>query len=78
MQLADALKNSVVMVQFKKADGSVRDMMCTLLEHHIKIKTVSRNTMPRSVITVWDIEKEDWRSFKPDSVIKFEVVKNDK
>lgn len=74
MNIVQALNNNIVRVSFKKSDGSVRDMLCTLLEQHIKIKTVSRNSVPRNVITVWDVEKDAWRSFKPDSVIEYSVV----
>lgn len=72
--LIDMLRAHVMSVRFKKADGSIRDMMCTLLDSHIKVKTASKSAGPAGIITVWDIEKDAWRSFKIDSVIEVAVA----
>jgi len=61
--------------QFQKVDGSLRDMYCTL----------NPNTLPESgtelvsqakpgILTIWDIEKDSWRSLRYESVIGFKFL----
>ena len=69
--LQDCLLTNVVLVRFKKADGSIRDMQCTLMEDYIGVVSHSNTSGPEHLITVWDIENEGWRSFKVDSVLTF-------
>ena len=62
-------------VSFVKANGERRDMECTLdpailpipMQPELKteIKKVNENVLP-----VWDTQKEAWRSFRLNSVIK--------
>lgn len=62
-------------VIFTKNDGSTRTMVCTLNEKEIpkdRIPSEKRKTNLDSV-PVWDLEKNDWRSFRVDSVEKFIV-----
>lgn len=64
-----------VIVTFTKTDGSKRAMRCTLdpkkaIPHEKKterVKTVSDNVMP-----VWDVEKQQWRSFRLDTISSVE------
>ena len=65
-------------VKFKKVNGDLRDMTCTLKEDIIPSAT---KTDPMSqkkiraindeVIPVWDVKAEGWRSFRVDSVVSF-------
>lgn len=73
------LKESIVDVTFTKADGTVRNMACTLLEEKIppvflngteQMEQKTRKTNP-DVIAVVDIDVNQWRSFRVDSVTKF-------
>jgi len=71
------LKKTVVTVNFKKKDDSLRKMICTLNEDYLPdIDLVNNKRMksdnPES-IAVWDIEKQSWRSFRVDSVINYET-----
>ena len=75
-ELINMLKNAVVFVRFKKADGTIRDMRATLLEDYISVKTASKSNGPEHLITVWDVDKDAWRSFKIDSVIEFKEQDN--
>lgn len=58
-------------IHFKKKDGTIREMKCTLQESKTilyekktdRVKAVSEDTCP-----VFDIEKQEWRSFRFDSV----------
>lgn len=60
-------------VVFKKKDGTERKMLCTLNPTMVKeyekkterTKTVSEETCP-----VYDLDKQEWRSFRYDSVIE--------
>jgi ribosomal protein L19E len=70
--ILNLLKQGVIEVKFKKVDGSERVMKCTLLESYVKPheKTTDREKkVNEDVISVWDVEKEGWRSFRYDSVI---------
>ena len=62
-------------ITFTKRDGSEREMHCTLVEEAIpqdkqpKTKTEGSSTAG-SAVRVFDIEKQEWRSFRWDSVTK--------
>jgi hypothetical protein len=58
-------------VVFTKKDGTERSMLCTLEESQIPIDKLPKNTgKPKSddAMAVFDIEKQEWRSFRFDSV----------
>ena len=66
------LKEAVIAVKFKKVDGTERLMHCTLLADRIvpHEKTTDREKkINEDVASVWDVEKDAWRSFRYDSVI---------
>ncbi len=74
--LDTALKSSVVHVTFTKVDGSMRVMKCTKnLELVPTEKYPAQSALPttvnESIHRVFDIEKQDWRSFRKDSVISW-------
>lgn len=74
--LIDALQKGVVTVKFTKVDGTERSMSCTLQESLIgtyEKKTEREKAVNESVVSVWDVEKEGWRSFRYDSVISMNV-----
>jgi len=64
-------------VTFTKKDGTTRDMQCTLVEGRIpadkkptqESATTSSQTSG-SAVRVFDTEKNEWRSFRWDSVTK--------
>lgn len=74
----DLLRKTIVTVQFMKADGNLRNMVCTLLPEHIPADQQPKSPgngepfipreWPEDVIRVFDIEKGAWRSFRLDSV----------
>lgn len=71
-EVLDLLRSTVLTVNFTKADGSARDMKCTLLEDHIpseqKPKPGTKSGWPEDVLRVFDVEKSAWRSFRLDSI----------
>ena len=67
------LTNGVVQVNFEKVDGTLRRMNCTLVTEYMKVlEDVESSSKKRasnsSVASVWDLDKNDWRSFRYDSV----------
>ena len=69
------LKESECRVIFKKVNGEERDMKCTLMESklpELKSKPDDKKRQPNeSVIRAFDINKQEFRSFKVDNVISF-------
>lgn len=67
-----------VYVTFEKKDGSMREMRCTLKEGVIPTfekKTETERKKNDEVMAVFDLDKNEWRSFRFDSVkeVKFEI-----
>ena len=63
-RLVDNLKPGIVQIKFRKVDGSIRDMRATLVPDIIGIETYSISKGPEHVQCVWDVDKEEWRSFR--------------
>lgn len=63
---------SGVRVVFTKVDGTERSMLCTLAESNIPVshqpKTKSDTSTSGSAVRVFDVEGQQWRSFRWDSV----------
>jgi hypothetical protein len=73
--LKDLLRESAITVTFTKKDGSERAMYCTLLENKIPAEKTPKGTGKKEnseSLAVFDLEKEEWRSFRWDSVKKIE------
>jgi hypothetical protein len=80
-EMKDYLRTSdYCMVNFKKADNTIREMKATLNEAHMPVderptedqKNYAYNDDgEHSVIRVWDLDKEAWRSFRVDRVCLF-------
>jgi hypothetical protein len=67
------LTTDIVNIKFKKADGSERLMKCTLLEGWVKEyekKSEKTRKVSEDTLSVWDVEKDGWRSFRYDSIIE--------
>ena len=74
------LTEGVAEITFTKVDGTERTMKCTLnskivpqvINEKEPAKTKTQNP---DVISVWDVEKEGWRSFRWNSIkgLKFDV-----
>lgn len=76
--LTGILRDFVVEVKFSKKDGTDRVMRCTLQESSIPESAKPKGTnraVSEDSIRVFDTEKNEWRSFRWDSVksIRFEV-----
>ena len=75
--LISHLKFGPVTIYFTKKDGTERKMNCTLKEENIvqyekkteRVKTLNEETCP-----VFDLEKNEWRSFRYDAITKVEFT----
>ena len=75
----DLLHSNVMEITFKKKDGEMRTMRCTLKPSLIpKVEPVAeseekktKRKQPTTSIAVWDLDAQGWRSFMIDSVQTF-------
>jgi len=74
-ELLAALRTGTINVTFTKKDGTDRNMRCTLREEMVPTEAwpTGENTRKSSdeVIAVFDLEKDDWRSFRVNSVTSY-------
>jgi len=62
-------------VVFRKKDGTIRTMICSREDDAIDAAGgAGTNGSPGSVMTVVDLEKNAWRCFKPETVLRFESL----
>jgi hypothetical protein len=70
--LRSVLKDSVVTIRFTKKDGDERVIKATLKEDLIPFDMIPKGTSTRKKSeesqSVFDVEKDEWRSFRWDSV----------
>lgn len=74
--LEEALRYTVVEVEFVKKDGEVRLMKCTLEPGLIprEQQPIGTGTSGVEVCAVFDVEKQGWRSFRYDAVNWFKIT----
>ena len=77
--LKEQLKNNILLVTFRKTDDTIRDMKCTLMESYLPKVEITETTEKTkkgnpNIVSVWDLDKNSWRSFRLDSIIKIETV----
>ena len=75
--LISHLKYGPVTVYFTKKDGTERKMDCTLKEENIvqyEKKTERVRTLNEETCPVFDLEKNEWRSFRYDALTKVEFT----
>jgi hypothetical protein len=75
--LINELKVSVMKIKFKKLDGETRIITCTLndqlLPKVLNEDNVDKKPRKKSLntLSVWDLEKNDWRSMRWDNIMEF-------
>ena len=75
-KLTDHLFKGIVHVNFMKKNGDMRYMRCTLVKDKIPVdqhpkswnSTEPKEQEKKNVVTVYDLDKKEWRSFRKDSV----------
>lgn len=71
-EIRDILRKDVATVTFTKKNGETREMICTLLEQYLP-EVNGNSVFNDEIVTVWDLEKGAWRSFRTDSVISLQT-----
>lgn len=74
--ILDWLRSGVVEISFEKKDGTERMMKCTLAQDNIPEDKLPKGTGQSSndtVQKVFDVEKQEWRSFRWDSLKTYNV-----
>ncbi len=75
--LVENLRRNVCWVSFRKAKGELRDMRCTLnpeLMGQYEKKTERTKPVNELTLPVWDMDKNEFRSFRVDSVLNLRVA----
>lgn len=74
LTLKETLRNGVHTVTFEKADGTIREMRCTLNDQYLPQLLTEQNEASKvrnenpNVLAVWDVDNNGWRSFRVDSI----------
>lgn len=68
--LTGLLKDSIVEITFTKKDGTERIMKCTLQEKYLPETVGSERKKNEDALAVFDLDMNDWRSFRWDSIKK--------
>ena len=72
--LLEALTNNVCTVTFTKVNGETRVMPCTLKDDVIpKLEHKGTKKLNDSVVSVWCLDKKEWRSFRVDNVVDLQI-----
>ena len=78
-EFIEMLEDGVVTVTFTKINGETRVMPCTLHEAivpPVEPKVLVEGQAPRkrdpNVISVWCLDKQEWRSFRWENVVGFQ------
>lgn len=78
-ELRSKLKTGPMTVTFRKADGSIRKMTCTMDMQAVPeasrpsgSATVKEDASNSKLFKVYDLDKAGWRSFKFDTLIQEE------
>ena len=69
--LIELLADKQVELKFEKKDGSIREMTATLKEDLVIAydkKTDKEKVVNEDVLPVFDVVKQEWRSFRLDSL----------
>lgn len=67
------LQTNVVLITFKKKDGSIREMEATLVDYLLPEVTHPRPPNDE-IITVFDLVSNGWRSIRLETIIDVEVL----
>ena len=76
VEMLDALRGGICLVEFEKKDGTIREMKCTLNQNIIPMAKMPKEGVAysESTIRVYEPVIDEWRSFRVDSVKKFERI----
>lgn len=73
--LSNTLKTNIATIEFKKLDGTMRKMRCTLMptelpeqEDSDQEKNKTARKINEDVLCVFDLEKQEWRSLRVENL----------
>ncbi len=73
----EILQEKAVQVRFEKVDGSIRIMKCTLRsEAYSDYVFKGGDESDDDILSVWDLEKDAWRSIRKGSLIQVSVLED--
>ncbi len=81
-ELVEVLRENICKVTFTKLNGEVREMPCTLREDIVPayerktpVKEAVTTEEPKTnpTLSVWCMDKKEWRSFRVENVTKVEI-----
>jgi len=71
--VVEILQENICEITFRKVNGEERVMLCTLKDDLLPMQLATESKISRKlnkeVVRVYDLEKEDWRSFRIDSFL---------
>ena len=81
--LQDVMRTEIVNLTFRKTDGTLRNMKCTLVPKLLPEVVEPATDKPKrkvseDTLAVFDLEKNEWRSFRYDSVTEIKFTLDDK
>jgi len=72
--LIEALTKHECTVTFTKVNGETRVMPCTLREDVVPaVEPKGTKKSNESVVSVWCLDKKEWRSFRVDNVVDLQI-----
>ena len=72
--LLEALTKHECTVTFTKVNGETRVMPCTLKEDLVpKVEPKGVKKPNEAVVSVWCLDKREWRSFRVDNVVDLQI-----
>jgi hypothetical protein len=72
--LLEALTKHECTVTFTKVNGETRVMPCTLKENVVPKQEPKGTKKPNeAVVSVWCLDKKEWRSFRVDNVVDLQI-----
>jgi len=72
--LIEALTKHECTVTFTKVNGETRVMPCTLRGDLVpKIEPKGTNKSNETIVSVWCLDKREWRSFRVDNVVDLQI-----
>lgn len=79
--LEGILKANVCEVKFTRVTGGISTMRCTLKSEYLqpisdkeKLERDVRKRFATDVISVWNLDKKGWRSFKIENLLNLEII----
>jgi len=73
--LKNLLRENSVKIIFTKVNGEERVMNCTLIKDRLPVTESDKEPRDlKNTISVWDLDVNNWRSFRVDSVKSVDII----